>query len=1345
MPNFSYKNIREILNTKDPIRGVRVFNRRLDKIVIIPSFSLLNNPEDPLSLGTNVEFHAFYPNASYVGTTYNVDYSLFNTTDANNNVLKNVELNVHKHLSNLNLDPGPYKIVYNFLRNMIGSSQSQGKLFVSDISEDRKEIKLSLTHPDNTILIQELSSFVLQYLNDTLYLPPVVLNFGQNNIIPIINVASDGDPTYFYVKLFDPLPNDVDLYFQCWLSSEIMKPYIDNVKLIDEDDVILSRPIKGPNFEVDYKYWASAETSYKNWTDLLSTNVNTSQELLNRYIYNSGSSVKLNIDFKEFKNFIFYSSAEDRVENFYYKLQLIEHYNGLLSQLSTYTGSVENNKVRVKMLREKVVSGFDDFEKWMYYETTGSSLYTTTDTGSLSPYPKYEVTGSNFSISTKEGKFNLHPTTSSIVIDWYETLVDLAIDYDFTNDNILNKAIPEYLRDDKDNDQFTTFVNMIGQHFDILYFYTDHLLKKNLRNQHPKDGLSQDLIYETTRNLGWTLNHGTQAKDLWEYALGLSGSGEPIWVGRNYVDKSLSRTEEERTKEVWRRVFNNLPYIYKSKGTARSIKALLAAYGIPQTILSIREYGGPDNADLGVIPRAEWEKHTYYLKLVGSLQTPSTSSYVSIPWQKVNTVSNNWQYPDTLTFRWKMEESEYYNYKDNEKQTLLQKNTGGTPSWYVTVNRSGSAKEKGDLIFHLGNGSTYKSASILDEYLYDGIPLNLMIRRSLSDDTDTAIQQYDFILKTEKYGKLVIEKSASIQITGSVNPGYNNSWSSDGTLLIGSGSNNYTSNSLSGSIFELRYWVLPLEETSFNNHVLAPRAYNGNTYTSSFYDLQAQWKFWQKVDPTLTSSLQSLHPDQIKNTFLTASKYANLYGFDKNSYESTVEVYNMEVATVANDTPFAEKVRIDSASLYGPLSFDKSTSVSSFDRFSVDSNKLMVAFSPNHIINEDIYEAIGNAAIDDYIGDYGATKLDEYPRLKWFAREYWQKYRNRNDFATYLRLISIFDFSVFDQIRQTLPMRTNEILGVVIEPNILERSKVKMTRDFSALPPEKFIRDTNEVSASGAVKVTVQNAKTTTIYVGFDEEIMSEFTNISGEYDIETTLETEYDEIEDDINVNTKLFIDETNKKGNVPVKKNFIGKNTSLNFKILNLPSNVIGINNGMAFNLKSNPVLGGNVNNFDGEIFGLLNLLFTNTFSRYNVSKSKLYGSSQNGSWYTTLNSENKRTSIFESIGESRSDGYYSKYKFFYTEPLNSESNNYSSFEYIDGEFMNVNNYPTSIKNARFDGCKFPNFDVPNKISYPTYTPNYTYLDVNDDPSAIIVLVLPFEVLPEWLQQVRKSRGQN
>jgi FlaA1/EpsC-like NDP-sugar epimerase len=75
--------------------------------------------------------------------------------------------------------------------------------------------------------------------------------------------------------------------------------------------------------------------------------------------------------------------------------------------LSTYTGSVDANVIKVKNLRDKVIGGFDDFEKWMYYETTGSNYYTYQNTSSVTPYPKYELdlTASTYDISTKEGKY----------------------------------------------------------------------------------------------------------------------------------------------------------------------------------------------------------------------------------------------------------------------------------------------------------------------------------------------------------------------------------------------------------------------------------------------------------------------------------------------------------------------------------------------------------------------------------------------------------------------------------------------------------------------------------------------------------------------------------------------------------------------------------------------------------------------------------------------------------------------------------------------------------------------------------------------------------------------------
>lgn len=1298
MANFEYKNIDEILSTNKSIRGTRI-DIKQEKKIIVPKIELTSQVGRSV---TNIELHAFLPNTAYVASIYNINTSKIEK-DANTSK-DTLSLDLHRDLgrNGLGLTPGPYRIVYNFHTNLVGDVDNQ-RLFIDEISTDRRELKLKLTSPSDKIGKTQISDFVLSYLSPSKYLPPVIVNFGENKIVDVINVTSDGDSSYVYVKLYEELPADLDVYFQCWISTQVMKPWVDTVAVIAEEVKQDTEYISGPNFEVDYDYWITSETDYKSWSDILSANVQTSQEILNRYISGSNIPVKLNIDFGEFKNFIFYSSAQERLGNFFYKTGLVEYYNNQLSLLNTYTGSVSANKIKIQSLKDKVVSGFDDFEKWLYYETTGSNYYTSQVSASITPYPKYEVnlTSSDYHIATKEGKFKLYSTGSSEVQGWYDNLIVSASEYDLANYNSLDKAIPEYLRDDNENEQFVTFVNMVAQHFDIMYLYTDHILKKNLREEHPKDGLSQDLIYEATRNLGWTLSHGTQAKDLWEYALGVSGSGEPVWTGKTTTNKYLTKSEEERTKEVWRRIYNNLPYIYKTKGTARSIKALLAAYGIPQTLLSIREFGGPDNADLGIKPRAEWEKHTYYLNFSGSYPLPTRQHHVRVPWERVNNAQSNWRYPESVTFRWKMEPNRLYQYSLDPHQTLLQKNSGSRVDWFVTVNKNGTDIDKGTVTFYIGDGTTYKSASFYDEYLYDDVPLNIMIRRSGSYDTTGSNQQYDFFLKTAKYGKIAVERSASIFISGSTSGSYNLAWSSNGQLFIGSGSNAQTNNILSGSIFELRYWSSYLSEESFDNHVLAARAYNGNTDTSSFYDLQAQWKFWQPFDLAVTTSLSSSHPDQSKFSFETSSKMAYFQNFDSGSFESIVETYNMEVATVGNNTPFSEKVRVDSGSLIGGLDMNRSVEISAFDKFSTDSNKLMVAFSPQNIINEDIYEAIGNAEIDDYFGEYSNVNSDEYPRLKWFSREYWQKYPNKNDFTAYIRLISVFDFSVFDQIRQTLPARVNEILGVVVEPNVLERSKVRVMKNFSADSPEKTVKDTTELSSSIKPIASV-NSYVSVLKFGFDDE-GSSVENIEGEFNIVNEVTADrVEEYSTDVNMppipklkrNQYITQISSSRGGFKPIPTSEYKKYSSL---IKAQTSSVNADYEPLITTLYSNSKTNVNGENNDLFDYAILETNFDINYARTFVSKSStLVDYGYGDGWVTQSNDSLFATAYFDQIQSYPQDNYYKAFDFIYDSDLDYVNGNYSSYSLVTSSYLNSTNLPKSIRSHRFEGSKVTGPDI-------------------------------------------------
>jgi hypothetical protein len=54
--------------------------------------------------------------------------------------------------------------------------------------------------------------------------------------------------------------------------------------------------------------------------------------------------------------------------------------------------------------------------------------------------------------------------------------------------------------------------------------------------------------------------------------------------------------------ELYKRVYHNIPYLLKSKGTLRGVKALISIYGIPDEILTVREFGGNYTGSLdGVI------------------------------------------------------------------------------------------------------------------------------------------------------------------------------------------------------------------------------------------------------------------------------------------------------------------------------------------------------------------------------------------------------------------------------------------------------------------------------------------------------------------------------------------------------------------------------------------------------------------------------------------------------------------------------------------------------------------------------------------------------------------------
>jgi hypothetical protein len=887
-----------------------------------------------------------------------------------------IAIDLYDEFERLKLTSGAFRIAVNFFKNLIGSYDQQ-HLRIDEISPDRTEIRLRAIDADDPQFLQQITQYIrtVKQTTDTFY-KTYLLNFSRNNCVLFINSVVIGE--YVYVKLAEPLSADIAVDFKCWLVEEQKDAYIDRVSISAKSFAKQYNTLSNPNWQANSTINLSSETGFKTWTELLGSSTQTSQQIVDTYFSGSLSGTQLNIDYSDFNNFIFYSSATERLTNFKYKLELLEYYASqsiLISQISGSNASA--NSAEYETYRTNLISGLDGFEKFLYYES--SSKLTTYDIAKENAVYA-ELTGSYISPVPKSNTtvpYALYPVTSSQFNNWYNSLLDSASLYDSFNLNSLEYSLPEFIRFDTSNEQMVLFVRMLGHHYDIIYSYINHMNKIHSREENPKLGMPNELLYTVAKQFGWNLTNGNQQQELWSYVLGTDESGTPT-TGSNSVN-GTSLSAKDRTYAVWRRIVNNLPLLLKSKGTKRSVQALLSCYGIPQSMISINEYGGPR---LERAPIYEKLNFDYALDLSGSVAGTVNINYTA----PINAVELRFRTDDIVA----------------------------NPFIPNTMNLFTVGANTVTIDFTSGNKGTLRlnGTSSANIEIYNDEWLTTVLR--------TNGTKLDLITKKSKYGKIVAAVSASATA----------SFAGTGTVTLGSAT---SGSRFVGQLQELRLWSSSLQDSAFDNHVKAPAAYNGNV--DAYSELLFRLPLTQKINHTLTSSLLGVQP--------VASTISASFASWTNStpYDSIEEIYYYDSVSLGAGTFDDNKIRIESNELIGSLDVKTRAERSQFDKAPLDSKKLGVYFSPQTMIDEDIIAQLGFTDLDQYIGDPGEAEAKSYPRLIQAAQGYWKKYNDRNDINDYIKIFTLFDLSFFKQLEQLLPARADKITGILIQPNVLERSK----------------------------------------------------------------------------------------------------------------------------------------------------------------------------------------------------------------------------------------------------------------------------------------------------------------
>ena len=977
-----YKNIDENQNAKS-FSAERFDRTKLNLISYDTDAAYYVNNNIITDVNSKLELHV-YSGETWLTGNHSVQAKNSAASVRNKTLNKQVPLNntisidLYQELENLKLTAGNFRFVVNFFKNLIGSFDKQ-HLQIDEISPDRMEIRLRAIDADDPEFLQQITSYI-QNVNQTSsrFYKSYLLNFSRNQCALFVNSVVIGE--YLYVKLNEPLSDEFQVNFKCWIVEEQKDAYIDRVAITPKALQKQFNRLGNPNWQATAKYTTSNETGLRTWTDLLGSSTQTSQQIIDAYFSGSLSGVKLNIDYSDFNNFIFYSSATERLENFLYKLQLLEYYTSQSIVVSGISGSVATtNQTDFLNLKSNLVSGFDAFEQYLYYQS--SSLVTTYEipietvnvnvanvTGSyIKPVPN----------SNSTYPYTLTATTSSQFKQWYDGAYASASLYDQLNINALVYAIPEFIRLDPANTETVTFVNMLGHHYDILYTYIHHMTQINKREENPKLGMPNELLYSVAKQFGWNLTDGNQSQELWQYLLGTDEAGTPLTGSNSVGDPSVPG--RDMTYTVWRRIVNNLPYLLKSKGTKRSVQALLSCYGIPQSLISINEYGGPRIERAPVYEKLNFD---YALDLSGSAAGLVTVNYS----QSINAVELRFRTDDIV---------------DN-------------PLIPNTMNLYTIGSNTVTIDFTSGNLGTLQinGTSSADFEIYNGEWISTLLRTSGS--------KLQLVAKKSKYGKIVSTVTSSA-IT---------SFDISGSLIIGG---TVGGSRLIGQVQELRFWSSSLNDAPFENHTKAPAAYDSNA--DAYDELIFRLPLTQKIDHSLTGSLPGIQP-------VASSISASFTSWTNSTpYDSIEEMYYYDAISLGAGTFDDNKIRIESNELVGTLDVKTRAERSQFDKAPLDSKKLGVYFSPQTMIDEDIIAQFGFTALDEYIGDPGDTDAKSYPDLIQFAQTYWKKYSERNNINDYIKMFTLFDLSFFKQLEQLLPARTSKLTGVLIQPNILERSK----------------------------------------------------------------------------------------------------------------------------------------------------------------------------------------------------------------------------------------------------------------------------------------------------------------
>ncbi len=1004
--------------TVNKITGEVIEDYSVKDLALIPSFEAVSQ-FSPLVDNTEFSIYDEQGVLLYIDNNY-IDYNVTLNYNSNNNSVSTVTVDPEKDLIKQGYEQGNYTVYYNFLRNQLSSSFSS-PFFIDQISSDRTEVRLINNSLDNTQLDQLIPNFINE-LDDSPYFEDFRLNFGNNNIFIANNILLDTTNESQYtvlVKLYEALPTQIGLKD----SLTVCLQTADEVSYsVNFENRIVSSPsfenIGGPNFNLNLGDKGNTDSSYKNKNELLTTDLTSSYNQIQNILKEKG--ININLDYSDFNNFVYFSSAEERVRNFYYKVGLIEEYDDEITVLEAASNSNVSSSLSIlENKKAEITNNFDGYERYQYYSSGSSNIY-----------PKTNDTPT----------YTLSTTGSAAALAWLEDQSTSGSEYDLESVDRLVNGLPEYVREDPRNSSFMLFMDMIGQHFDIMWTYTKDISNKFDGDNRLSYGVSKDLVKDTLVSLGINVYGNNQSNyDLYTALTDVNPTGATsIPTGSEVIETTINianpEPQEDLVKGIYKRIFHNLPYLLKKKGSLDGLRALISTFGIPESVLRISEFGGWNSANGSEYSYYEEVENKAFTQ--GQIQVNSLNAKSGDPFS--GALAN-------VLFRFKYASGSL----PDQSDTLLVGNFGNDLSLEyigggVTGSYSGSIVSSSLNVY---KGELTVGSATITAPFFNGdwwsVALNTNGMRVGSQD-HTAGDGF----------------KPTYVISTATNPNVNGITGK----LYGNGKAAFLGTNVPKFAFqELRFYTTPIDVSSFEKYIMNPFSLGdseddvtSDVYNTLFFraplgsnntTLGANTTY-TSIHPRVTGS----SPSFIESSFNAGSSY-------QTTITSTDFIANKEFIytneprvglrnRISNKLEATGSHNIVGNTLSNLSSIEQKPSdvIRPYPLPAVDYTE--VAFSPQNEINDDIAATYGEVLkVDNLIGDpnnfepNNPNRYDNYPLLNKEAENYFEKYYKPYNWNDYTRLVKYFDNSLFKMVKDFAPAKSNISTGVVIKPHFLERSK----------------------------------------------------------------------------------------------------------------------------------------------------------------------------------------------------------------------------------------------------------------------------------------------------------------